>query len=312
MSDTRDAFEAQLRAVLAEHYHHRHPFNVRMHEGDLSRAEIRTWVRNRYYYQTRIPLKDSLILTKAGEPEFRREWIQRIHDHDGVQEGEGGLELWLDLAEAVGLERDDVARLESVLPGVRAACDDYVRLVEERDLLEAVAASLTEMAAGEIMKVRLAAFEKHYSWVGPEGLAYFRSRTSLAPRDAAWGLRWVLAHATDEADRARCVAALEKKCQILWRLLDAVAAAHRVPVLASRVQLREDPRDGVLTAVVPERAVRLNESGAEILAFCDGKRTADEVATELRRRHPEESGIEPDVHSFLADMERLGVLTARP
>lgn len=303
-----EELEGRLRRVLAERYHDKHPFNVRMHEGALQRAEIQTWVRNRYYYQTRIPLKDSVILTKSGDPAFRREWVQRIHDHDGVAPGEGGLARWLDLAECVGLELADVESLVGVLPGVRAACDDYVRLVEERDLLEAVAASLTEMAAGEIMKVRLAAFEKHYAWVGERGLAYFRSRVEQAPRDAGWGLAWVLTNARSPEDAERCVAALEKKCEILWRLLDAVERAHRTPRLSKSAQRRADPQDGRTTVVVPERAVRLNESGEEILDLCDGAHTADAIARELRARHPEIAGVEPDVHAFLADMERLGVL----
>ena len=38
----------------------------------------------------------------------------------------GGLALWLRLAEAVGLDRDEVASCRRVLPGVRFACDSYV------------------------------------------------------------------------------------------------------------------------------------------------------------------------------------------
>src|SRR5690606_34579150 len=122
--------EARLRAVGAARYHDKHPFNVRMHEGRLSREEIQTWVRNRYYYQTRIPVKDSAILAKADDPAFRREWVQRLHDHDGRAPGEGGLELWLRLAETVGLARDEVARMRAVLHGVPRASDAYVELVE--------------------------------------------------------------------------------------------------------------------------------------------------------------------------------------
>jgi pyrroloquinoline-quinone synthase len=310
VSASRSDFEARLRRVLDERYHDKHPFNLRMHEGALTREELQTWVRNRWYYQTRIPVKDSLILTKADEPAFRREWIQRIHDHDGARPGEGGLAMWLDLAEAVGLVRDEVERCLGVLPGVRAACDDYVRLVESRDLLESVAASLTELAAGEIMRVRLAAFEKHYPWVGERGLRYFRSRTTQAPRDAGFGMAWVLEQARTPDEQERCVAALTKKCEILWRLLDAVDAAGRAPALSPHAQRRDEP-DGTLVLVVPERAVRVNESAREILELCDGVRSADAIARELRRRHPEVGGIVADVHAFLTEMQRLGVLESR-
>jgi pyrroloquinoline-quinone synthase len=302
-------FEARLRRVGTERYHDQHPFNVRMHEGLLSRDEIQTWVRNRYYYQTRIPVKDSAILAKSGEPAFRREWVQRLHDHDGRAPGEGGLELWLRLAETVGLDRDEVASLRRVLPGVRRACDAYVELVESADLLVAVASSLTEMFAGDIMKTRIAAFERHYAWVDPEGLAYFRSRTTQAPRDARFGLSFVIEHAATRAEQERCVAAVERKCEILWSLLDAVEAAHRKPPLSPHALLRDDPeRPGGAIVVLPERGVRINEAGREILAGCDGVATSNEIAERLAARHADEPHVFGDVHAFLDEMERLGVI----
>jgi pyrroloquinoline-quinone synthase len=301
-----EEFEARLRRIGEERYHHRHPFNLRMHEGDLSREEIRTWVRNRYYYQTRIPIKDGLIVAKAQDPAFRRDWIRRIRDHDGDRPGQGGLALWLALAEAVGLSRAEVEGLECILPGVRAACDDYVRFVESHDLLTSVASSLTELFAGDIMHVRIAAFETHYPWVAAEGLRYFRSRTEQAPSDAAWGLDYVLREASTREDQERCCAALERKCEILWRLLDAIAAAHTRPRLCRHAQLREE--DSEILVVLPERAVKLNPSGREILALCDGERTAADVAAELRRGHPEVAELESDVHEFLGSMRSLGVL----
>jgi len=306
VSAAREELEGRLQHTLDERYHHRHPFNLRMHAGELSREEIRTWVRNRYYYQTRIPIKDGLILSKAQEPAFRRDWIRRIQDHDGNAEHDGGLSLWLDLAQAVGLERRSVEALEDILPGVRAACDAYVEFVASHDLLESVAASLTELRAGALMRERAAAWETHYRWVEPAGLAYFRARTTQAPADAEEGLRFVLENARTAEDQDRCLAALERKCQILWNLLDAVDAANARPRLARRAQLRNDPDDPML--VLPERAVRLNGSGGEILALCDGKRSAREIADALRKRHPDVQNIENDVHHFLAEMRRLGAL----
>lgn len=306
------AFERRLRTVLAERYHDRHPFNLRMHAGTLTPTELRTWVRNRYYYQTRIPIKDGIILAKAEAPEFRRAWVRRIHDHDGEHAGEGGLAQWLALAEAVGLDRGEVESLRLVLPGVRDACDDYVRLVTSSGLLESVAASLTEMSAATIMAERIAAFERHYPWVSEQGLRYFRSRTILARRDAEGGLRFVLENARTAAEQDRCVRVLERKCEILWRLLDAVEAASARPRLASAANLRSDAVSDADLVVLPERAVRLNGAGREILGLCDGAQSCEQIAAALRARHPEAEGVESDVHAFLGHMLRLGVLEAAP
>jgi pyrroloquinoline-quinone synthase len=302
-------FEARLRAIGAERYHHRHPFNLRMHAGKLRPEEIRTWVANRYYYQTRIPVKDGLILAKADDPAFRREWVQRIHDHDGTREREGGLSLWLTLAEAVGLDRTRVESLEGVLPGVRRACDAYVAFVESHDLLESVAASLTELFAGDIMVERIAAFERHYPWVETSGLRYFRARTRQAPADAAFGLAFVLREARTRADQERCAAALERKCEILWDLLDAVEAAHAVPALSRHAVTRLDDPEPML--VLPERAVKLGGSASEIVRLVDGTRTAAGIAAALAARHRDETGVEASVHDFIDELVGLGALELR-
>ncbi len=223
---SREAFIARLRDEGARRYHDNHSFHQRMHRGELSRRQIQGWVLNRYYYQTRIPIKDALLLSKSEDPSFRRLWIHRIVDHDGAREGEGGLALWLRLAEGVGLDRDEVARLTRVLPAVRFACDAYVTLVRERSLLEAVASSLTEFFAPDLMSRRVVAWEQHYPWVDRATLDYFRSRVTRARADSTEAIDYVTARATTRAAQEACVAALITKCDILWAMLDAIAAAY--------------------------------------------------------------------------------------
>jgi pyrroloquinoline-quinone synthase len=298
--------ETRLRRILDERYHHRHPFNLRLHGGACTPAEVRRWIRNRYYYQTRIPLKDGLILTKSEDRGFRRGWIRRIQDHDGDDARAGGLELWLRLAEAAGLERAEVASLRNVLPGVRRACDAYVEFVASHDLLASVASSLTELSAGAYLGERAEAFRKHYGWIEEGGLAYFLSRTTQAPRDAEEGLAYVLAHAKTPEDQGRCAAALLRKCEILWALLDGVEWGGRRPRLAPAALLREESGEAV--AVLPERAVRISPSGRAILAACDGRRDVETVAAALRAQHPADERVECDVYEFVEQMEGLGVL----
>ena len=129
------------------------------------------------------------------------------------------------MARAVGLDPAQVRSCAAVLPGVRYACDAYVELVRERSLVEAVASSLTEYFAPEIMRKRIAAWEKHYPWVDAESLAYFRSRVPRAARDAEEAVAFVREHATSRALQEACVRALVAKCTILWAMLDCIAGA---------------------------------------------------------------------------------------
>jgi pyrroloquinoline-quinone synthase len=209
-----EAFVERLRREGASRYHSLHPFNLAMHRGALSREHLQRWVLHRYYYQTRIPIKDALILSKSDDPAFRRAWMRRIADHDGSKDGEGGLAEWLLLARAVGLDETEVRSLRRVLPAVRYACDAYVELVRERSLV-----------APDIMRTRVAAWEQHYPWVDQTALAYFRSRVPRATRDAEEALAFVVEHATTPSLQEACVRALIDKCRVLWSMLDAVAEA---------------------------------------------------------------------------------------
>ena len=220
-------FVQRLRAVGVQRYHDKHPFHVAMHAGELTPEQIRGWVANRYYYQKNIPVKDAAILSKLPDREKRRVWIQRILDHDGTLETSGGgTERWLALARAVGLADNDVESERLVLPGTRFAVDAYVTFARTQEWVVSVASSLTELFSTGLMSTRIAALVEKYPWIDEGGLQYFRTRLSLAHRDAEYALRWVVDNATTEQTQDACVRALEFKCDVLWAILDATQHAY--------------------------------------------------------------------------------------
>jgi pyrroloquinoline-quinone synthase len=227
----REEFERRLRAIGVERYHDKHPFHIRLHEGALNKGQMQAWVLNRFYYQKSIPLKDASLIGRADDIGLRREWISRIVDHDGSGPGEGGIERWLVLAEGVGLDRSYVASCEGVLPGTRFACEAYIRFVREKSILEAVASSLTELFAPDLHKTRIAALLEHYPFANDKTLAYFRTRLVQAPGDVAFGLSYVLGHATTREKQDLCLAALRFKTDVLWSQLDALNHAYVTPGL---------------------------------------------------------------------------------
>ncbi len=219
---TRDEFEKSLRAVGEGRYHHLHPFNVRMNAGELSPEAIRLWVANRFYYQQAIPVKDAAIVSNCPDRAVRRLWLHRIVDHDGRSGDEGGLEAWLRLGEACGLERGVLLRHELLRPAARFAVDGYVNLARTAPWPVAVASSLTEMFAPDIMAQRLAAFRKYYGWIPERGFAYFESRVVQSRVVSGEALAITLERCDTGALQRQAVAALRLKCEVLWSLLDAL------------------------------------------------------------------------------------------
>jgi pyrroloquinoline-quinone synthase len=220
-----DGFVETLRAH-SRRYHDQHPFHVRMNAGQLSRRQLRGWIANRFYYQENIPRKDAAILANCPDLEVRRRWIRRIVDHDGCRPGEGGIEAWLRLGEAAGLAREEIRDHRHLVPGVRFAVDAYVTFARTRPWVEAVASSLTELFAPDLMAERLAAFERWYPWIDSAGLAYFRARLDQAPRDCEHALEVVTAYCLTTESQARAVDALSFKCDVLWSLMDAIDKAY--------------------------------------------------------------------------------------
>jgi len=226
---SRDELRAALRQVGDERYHHQHPFHLLMHEGKLTRGQLQAWALNRYYYQSVIPLKDAIILSRSDDPEFRRSWRKRIVDHDGdVPNRDGGIERWLKLAEATGLNAERVASKQEVLPATRYAVNEYLSLVRTRPLLEAVASSLTELFSRDLIALRMDRMRQHYPWLSG-GLAYFEARLDQAPEDAAFAIRYVYEHAKTRAEQQRVIQSLRDKCDILWAQLDALYFAYVQP-----------------------------------------------------------------------------------
>ena len=225
-------FEARLRE-RGRSYHIHHPFNRMLNAGQASPEQVRGWVANRFYYQIAIPIKDAAVMSNCPDREVRRGWVQRILDHDGFELGgvkdDGGIEAWLRLAEAVGLQREEVLDQRHVIPALRFAVDAYVNFARRAPWQEAVCSSLTELFAPEIHKQRLATWPEHYTWIEMQGLAYFRQRVGQARRDVEQGLAITLEHFNTRPLQERALEVLQFKLDILWAMNDAMALKYGVP-----------------------------------------------------------------------------------
>ena len=234
MLKSAEELEAKLRQIGEERYHNRHPFHELMRDGRLSKGQIQAWALNRYYYQSRIPIKDSVLMSRLIDPELRRIWSQRVVDHDGMREGFGGIAKWLHLCVRLGLAQDYVQSEEGVLPATKFAVDAYVSFVRDRPLLEAIASSLTELFSPTIIAERSSSMLARYDFIDEDTLSYFTARLTQAPRDADFALDYVKAHATSPELREDVCNALIFNTAVLWAQLDALHCAYVDPKLPPR------------------------------------------------------------------------------
>lgn len=221
--------EAALRAIGAQRYHNLHPFHKMLHSGQCSLDQVRAWALNRYCYQACIPRKDGAVLAKIEDREVRRAWMQRILDHDGHLDDQGGIERWLVLTDSLGFDRDYVTSQQGALPATRFAVEAYVRFVWDNPGLTAIASCLTELFAPKIHAERIAGMLEHYDFTNDTVMAYFQKRLTQAPRDCDFALDYVLKNARTVDEQNGVLNALTFKCNVLWSQLDALYAAYVTP-----------------------------------------------------------------------------------
>jgi pyrroloquinoline quinone biosynthesis protein D len=226
---TPEQLEAELRAIGVARYHNKHPFHVKMNTGQLNKKQLQAWSLNRYYYQSMIPVKDAVILSRMENADMRRIWRQRIIDHDGDSDDRGGIARWLALTDGLGLDRDYVLSGRGILPGTRFAVDAYVNFVRTKPMVEAIASSLTEMFSPATIGERVHGMLAHYDFLSPDVLAYFEKRLTQAPRDADFALAYVKREARTPEQQQAALNALSFKCDVLWAQLDALNHAYVTP-----------------------------------------------------------------------------------
>ena len=228
---SREEFKTQL-LQMERYYHIHHPYHLLMNEGKLNKAQIQGWVANRFYYQISIPIKDAAIMANCPDRESRALWVQRIIDHDGTPQGNaGGIEAWLQLGQAVGLDREEIISQKRVLPGVRFAVDAYVNFARRADWHEAASSSLTELFAPKIHQQRLDNWPSHYPWIDLQGYQYFRNRLSEARRDVEHGLDITLDWYQTRLAQEKMLGILKFKLDVLWTMADSMymAYVHKMP-----------------------------------------------------------------------------------
>ena len=120
------------------------------------------------------------------------------------------------------------------------------------------------------------------------------------------------------SSRTAAVAALRFKTEMLWAQLDAIErgesqdsiepapAGMTRPRLVTGARLRYDEVREEHLLLVPEGAVRLNPTAAEVLELCDGERSLDDIVGVLTERY-DGSDLGDDVRGLVDAMAQKGL-----
>ncbi|MGH2929102.1 MAG: pyrroloquinoline quinone biosynthesis peptide chaperone PqqD [Solirubrobacteraceae bacterium] len=79
------------------------------------------------------------------------------------------------------------------------------------------------------------------------------------------------------------------------------------PRLVTGARLRYDEVRGEHLLLVPEGAVRLNPTAAEVLELCDGERSLEQIVGDLSARYAG-ADLREDVHGLVEAMTQKGLV----
>jgi pyrroloquinoline-quinone synthase len=209
-----------------------HPFYVAWHRGELSRAQLATYARVYYPHVAAFPGHLEEALGRATEPAVRDELARNLADELGRPAPHP--ELWLDFAEELGLDRDQV-----VADPPHPAAERMINTLRSRasgSTAGALAALYAyESQQPEVSDTKMEGLERYYDVSSQKGLAYFAVHATL-DREHREGEREALGCCLDQgADVDEVLGAAEDALAAYWQLLDGVCEEAGVPMATQEV-----------------------------------------------------------------------------
>ena len=141
-------------------------------------------------------------------------------------------ELWVRFAEGIGIASHDILNYEP-LPGIRAALEMYVSLVQQSHWAVAIGTGLVFEGGGpKRMKEEREALEKYYPWVPASGLDFFRAHEYHDEGHGNMVIDVIKQHCMEEKLQHDMREAVKQRADIMWLQNDCIYNAFVRPSLS--------------------------------------------------------------------------------
>lgn len=225
-------FLSELQQAIAKYDLLSHPFYQAWSCGELTREDLREYSAAYYQQVAAFPTYLSALHSRLPDGELRRAVLRNLADEE--IDGRAHSDLWLDFAEAMGADADEVRR--------RPADATMRRLTasfRETAATASPAAALASFYAYESQVPRVAASKAEglRKWYGAEsGVAnydkacrYFTLHTLAdVQHSRVWAEELEKLVGDDTAIQAEAVEAASRAAQSLWEALDGIEEARQL------------------------------------------------------------------------------------
>jgi len=205
-----------------------HPYYKAWTAGQLTRDDLCEYAINYYPHVAAFPAYLSTLHSRLDDGGLRRAVLRNLCDEE--IEGRPHSELWLDFAEGMGADRDQV-RQRQALPEVRELIGEFRRVAREGYITEALAAFYAyESQIPRVAKAKAEGLAERYG-ADSKTCGYFKlHQFADVEHSNVWRelLSTEIAAHPDQAERP--LAAAANAAQALWHVLDGLEARRMQPV----------------------------------------------------------------------------------
>ena len=210
----------QSRSILG------HPFYQAWQRGDLTREQLAVYARVYYPHVAAFPGYLEAAIAHAPDPVVRAELARNLADE--LAQPKPHMELWLDFAEELGLERLEVAS-QTPPAATAAVIGTFQRLTGENTANALAALYAYESQQPEVSRQKMDGLRQHYGIESPKALAYFDVHATMDTEHRR-GERDALARCLEAgASGENLLDAASDGLQAYWQLLDAVCEEAGIP-----------------------------------------------------------------------------------
>jgi len=230
------ALIADLQQTLQRRHPRPHPVRRLLLSGRLSKEQLQAWAKNQFHEFRNIHRFFGVRYQKCPVPELRRLLLENMVEEEGEDMFGGKYpshrDLWLQFAEGLGIARDDILNYEP-LPGIRAALEMYVSLVEQSHWAVAIGTGLVFEGGGpKRMKEEREALEKCYPWIPSGCLDFFRAHEYHDQGHGDMVINVIKQHCMEIKLQVEMRAAVEQRADIMWLQNDCIYNAFVRPSLS--------------------------------------------------------------------------------
>jgi pyrroloquinoline quinone (PQQ) biosynthesis protein C len=163
---------------------------------------------------------------KCPIPELRRMLLENMAEEEGEDLFGGKYpshrDLWVQFAMGIGIQRDEILNYEP-LPGIRAAPEMYVSLVQQSHWAVAIGTGLVfEGGRPKRMKEESKALEKYYAWIPHDCLDFFRAHEYHDEGYGAMVVDVIKQHCMEEHLQHEMREAVKQRADIMWLQNDCI------------------------------------------------------------------------------------------